>query len=272
MTSAQKVIKYLAIAFAIFLIITIISGILSALYGLSWILGLKKDNEAVQSGDIITTNFDNNDIKKLDIDVAYSNLTIKNGESFKIETNSKNIISKQNNEKLQIEEKSYKWFSNHNDEILTIYIPEDLEFEKVEIDTGAGKIYIENVTTEKFEFDLGAGETQIDTLNVFKDCNINGGAGKLTISNGEINDLDFDMGVGETNLTATLIGKNEIDAGIGKLNINLQENKELYKISVDKGLGSIKIDGKEITDNKVYGDGENYIDIDGGIGSIDINF
>ena len=42
MTSLQKVIKYLATAFAIFLIVTIISTVLGVLFGLSAILGLKK--------------------------------------------------------------------------------------------------------------------------------------------------------------------------------------------------------------------------------------
>ena len=49
MTSAQKVIKYIAIAFAIFLIITIISSILSGIYALSNILGLKREQEIITS-------------------------------------------------------------------------------------------------------------------------------------------------------------------------------------------------------------------------------
>ena len=69
-----------------------------------------------------------------------------------------------------------------------------------------------------------------------------------------------------------LTGKNEINAGVGSLNINLQGEKESYKIQVDKGLGSIKIDGKEISDEEVFGDGENYIEVDGGVGNIKIDF
>ena len=41
MTTTQKIIKYLALSFAIFLIVTIISGILGALYALSVVLGLQ---------------------------------------------------------------------------------------------------------------------------------------------------------------------------------------------------------------------------------------
>jgi len=61
MTTAQKIIKYLAVAFAIFLIMTIISAILSVILALSGILGLKT---AVQnsSTELIATTFENAEI------------------------------------------------------------------------------------------------------------------------------------------------------------------------------------------------------------------
>ena len=43
-----------------------------------------------------------------------------------------------------------------------------------------------------------------------------------------------------------------------------------YKIKVNKGIGSITIDGKETIDGNEYGHGETYIDIDGGVGAIEI--
>lgn len=44
MSTAQKIIKYLALAFAIFLIVTIVSAILTGIYTISNILGLKKES------------------------------------------------------------------------------------------------------------------------------------------------------------------------------------------------------------------------------------
>lgn len=273
MTTAQKIIKYLAIAFAIFLIITIISTILTVTVALSGILGLKNTIESSDNTEIVTTTFENAEIHTLNIDIAATNLTIKQGENLKIETDNSNINCKQSNQELQIKEKNHKVFSfNHVEKELILYIPEDLEFEKVKIIAGAGKINLDELKAQKLMFELGAGECEIQNLNVSKECEIEGGAGKVTISNGTINDLDFDMGIGEANITANLVGKNEINAGVGELNIKLQGEKEAYKIKVDKGIGSIKIDRKEISSGEVYGDGENQIDIDGGIGSINIYY
>lgn len=270
MTPAQKIIKNLAIAFAIFLIITIISTILGALYALSGVLGLRTNDSL--GGPMVTTSFENANITALEIDIDYTNLTIKTGEFFKVETNNSDIKCKQSNEKLEIEDEKYNWFSNYDNEDLIVYIPENLEFEKVEINAGAGKINIENLTTKKLSFELGAGETEVKSLNVSNECNIEGGAGRVNILGGTIKDLDLDMGVGEVNLKAELMRKTDIDAGIGNLNIKLQGSEESYKIKTNKGIGNIKIKGKNISNNETYGNGENYIQIDGGIGNIDIDF
>lgn len=272
MTTAQKIIKYLATAFAIFLIVTIISGILGGLYVFSGILGLQKENEIINNEEMSITSFENTYVKTLDIDVTYTNLTIKKANSLKVETNNQNITCKQSSQTLRIKEKSRNWFLNHDKGDLIIYIPENLEFEKVKINTGAGKIEIENINTRNLDLELGAGETRIEKLNVTNNCKIEGGAGKVSVLFGKINDLDLYMGIGELNVNAILTGQNKINAGIGNLNINLQGNKENYKIKVDKGIGSIKINGKEASDSEIYGYGENNIKIDGGIGNIRIDF
>lgn len=271
MTLAQKIIKYLALAFAIFLIVTIISGILGGLYALSGVLGLKKENETIK-GEMSMIDFENSDVATLDIDVAFTNLIIKRGDLLLAETNNKNINCKQNNQNLQIKEKAHSWFSENNKGDLVVYIPENLEFEKVKINAGAGKIQIENINTENLYLELGAGETKIEKLNVTNDCKIESGAGKVSILSGNIKNLNLDMGVGEFNVTSAITGDSKVNAGIGSLELNIQNSKENYTIKADKGLGSIKIDGKEVADDVRYGDGQNTIKIDGGIGAIKINF
>jgi len=274
MTSAQKVIKYISIAFAIFLIVTIISAILGGFYAVAGIIELKNEKENSTSNEEIINlaNLENNDIETLEIKLAYTSLSIKTGDSFKIDTNNDNITYKQNDKNLKIEDEESNWFLNRNNYELILYVPDNFEFDKVKITTGAGEISIDSLNVNTLDFELGAGKMKIDNLNVADECNIEGGAGELNILSGTINDLDLDMGVGETNITASLTGNNEINAGVGSLNIDLLDNKENYRIKVNKGIGNIRIDGKEFSDGEVLGDGDNKIDIDGGIGNIKVNF
>ena len=51
-------------------------------------------------------------------------------------------------------------------------MPRDIEYKKIKINTGAGKIDIEALKTEKLLIELGAGETEIQNLNVSKDAKL----------------------------------------------------------------------------------------------------
>ena len=203
MTTAQKVIKNLALAFAILLIVSIISGILSALYALSGVLGLQKEEETIKD-EMSVINFENSEAATLDIDVAFTNLIIKKGDFLVAETNNKGINCKQDNQNLQIKEKQQGLFSGNNKGDLVVYIPENLEFEKVKINAGAGKIQIENINTKNLHLELGAGETIIEKINVTDDCKIESGAGKVSILSGNINELDLDMGIGKFEVASAI--------------------------------------------------------------------
>lgn len=266
MTTSQKVIKYCAIAFAIFLIVTIISVILSLIYGLASALGLKK--ETTNETGII--NLEGDLTAYLDVDVAYSNLNIKIGKEFLAQTNNENIQFKQDRNELKIKEKNLKWFAKDSESDLTIYIPEDLKLKEVKINTGAGKVNIESLIAQKLRLNLGAGEVRIESINA-DEADIDTGAEKFTIESGNINNLDFDMGVGKTNVTAKITGKSEIDTGVGAFTLKLLESEELYSFKVDKGIGDITINGKSISNDQSIGNGENFIDISGGIGKIKID-
>lgn len=123
---------------------------------------------------------------------------------------------------------------------------------------------------QELELDLGAGNVEIDYLEVTKEATINGGAGNLVINNSAIKDLELDMGIGTLELTSTLLGDNEISCGVGEVTINLLGDD--YQIEVDKGIGTTTIAGEKIRDGEIYGEGRNKLEIDGGIGSINIDF
>ena len=303
MTTAQKIIKYLAIAFAIFLIIAIISLIMFGVYALSGVLGLKDNSKINVSGNMQTVDFGsistnsinsaenvinsgnatNNsgnstnsatsinlaDITALDIEVKHINLVIKNGDTFRYETNNDNITYRQERNELKIEERSRGLFNDIED-TLVIYIPENFNLSKINIEAGAGKVEIENLAANNLDLELGAGEATVSNLNITGHCKLEGGAGRLSIFNGNINNLDLDMGMGEVNINSRITGNSDIDAGIGTLNLNLQGSKADYRIRLDKGVGNIRINGENISNGSTYGEGANIIKIDDRIGNINI--
>lgn len=262
MTQIQKIIKYIALALAFFLIFSIVAGIMQFL--LSFTNIFKNDALMDKLEELKITE----SAAVLDIDVSSANIIIKVSDTLKAETNNKYISLEQRDNKLFIKEKKHNWFFKNSSSDLVIYIPSDFMFDGVSIEAGAGIVDIDTIATKNLNLNLGAGKAEIDNLYVTEEASIDGGAGKISILNGELHNAKIDMGVGELSLTSKLIGSNEIDAGVGKVDLKLIGND--YQIQIEKGIGSATINGETVKDNTYYGNGSNHINIDGGIGNISI--
>lgn len=265
MTAVQKVIKYLAIGFAIFLTVTIIGGILSVI----GLLGVFFNGNAVNEN--MKTYSVSSEINKLDIQINAAALNIKEGDVFSIESNL-NYLNVEEKDNMLIIKEEKKSYGNYKDAVLTIYIPEDTMFNNINITTGASKLTVDNLSAEIIGFNLGAGDVSIASLIATETSNIKGGAGRITIFDGTLKNLNLEMGVGQLNLTSALSGDCKLDLGVGETNITLLGNKEDYKLEFEKGLGSISVDGKDVSDYGNSGNGTNKIEINGGIGSINVEF
>ena len=266
MTTAQKIIKYCAIAFAVFLIVSIIGGICGAIASISMLCGDEDVVGEMKSYDVTET------VKRLEIDLSGARLTIKTGDRFVVESNHKYLKVETGDSALTIKEDqpAFGFHSEGAQVILTV--PEDFTFESVIISAGAGAIKADALLAERLSLDLGAGEVDIETLTATAKASINSGAGELKISGGELADLDLDIGVGEANLKSCLTGDCSIDYGVGELNLTLVGAQEDYCITMDKGLGTAIINGVKMEDDTVYGSGETTVEVDGGVGELKIGF
>ncbi|MDO4608627.1 MAG: DUF4097 family beta strand repeat-containing protein [Clostridia bacterium] len=265
MTNFQKVVRYIAIGLAALLTVSIVGGIISAV----GFFGRFMQSDATTDDMKIYTI--SSEIKNLYIDINAADITLKQGETFSVKSNLKNLTVKEKNGILNIKD-SMKLFQNYNNATLIITIPTDTEFEKAELKTGAGRLTAHTLCAEVLDCEFGAGEVKIDTLSASNEADIDGGAGKITISGGRINNLDFDMGVGRLNFTSRLTGECDFDLGVGESNITLLGTKDDYILEIEKGLGNITVDGDNITNTSGLGNGQNKVDMSGGIGAINVMF
>ena len=265
MKKYQKIIKYCAIAFAIFIIYEIIFGIITLVTS---IVGIEEYSSNVEE---ISTKKIPTNISKLDIDISVSNLKIEKSNKFEISAND-NIKATRKNNTLYIEEKSKKILNRRKENDVTLFIPNNYVFENIELDTKAGKLEIDTLNVNNLELDLGAGNVEIDTLNVIDKAKINTGAGNFIVNHGIINNLDLNMGLGNINIKTKLLGNNIIERGVGTINLTLFGNPDDYKIDINKGIGSVKINGDKITESRIIGEGINTISIDEGVGTLEINY
>lgn len=272
MTTTQKIIKYLAIAFALFLVISIFSII----FGLSReiissINSDKKDSKLLEEYTTISNNVNN--IESFKIDISNDNIEIKEGEKFEVKTNDPDVKFYHENSKVKIKtDKTFSWhLSNSSRGTIIIYLPNEFNITELELNLGAGKIDIDKIFVETLLMDLGAGTMTAKEINVYEKATINGGTGNINIYSGTINNLNLKLDAGNASIQSDLTGSNTLTTGVGKLNLGLSRSKDNYKFDISKGLGNIILNDFEVSEDILIGDGEAKIKISGAIGNIIIN-
>ena len=268
MTSVQKAIKYLAMAFAVFLSVSIIGGIFTGLAGVSFIFS---DKEKEPAGEMQVYPIDG-EISSLSITISAADLRVKTSDKFSVESDHEYISVGVNDETLCITETKKVFSLSPKGVTVILYVPESFVFDDAQIETGAGEVKIDALSADVLRLSLGAGEAEINNLTANSRADIEGGAGELTINGGTLCNLALDMGVGELTLKSRIEGKSDLNYGIGEANLTLLGGREDYQIELDKGIGEARLEGENMRDDSVYGAGRNLIEIDGGIGEINIRF
>ncbi len=186
----------------------------------------------------------------LKLELKTTSLRIERGEKFEILADDTEVKVHQGGDILYVTEER-DWFDWFDGGQLKIRLPEGKKLTEFILDAGAGKVEVDGLHAEKLDLSLGAGRVELQNVVATSEAKIDGGAGKVEIE-------------------AELLGRSEIDAGVGHLVLNLYGRETDYKVRVDKGLGTVKFNGSEMSDGSTHGDGKNEIKIDGGVGAIDI--
>ena len=268
MSSLQKAIKYLAMAFAIFLTVNIIGGITAALCGVSFLFS---DADKAYIGEMQVYPVEE-EISSLSLTLDGAKLKIKTADTFSVESNHTYISVTSEDGQLCIRETKKPFAVSPRGVTVILNIPEGFVFENADLETGAGTVETDALSADILKLSLGAGEVKMKNLTANTRAEIHGGAGALTIDGGRLCNLRLEMGVGELTLRSRIEGKSRLNYGIGETNLTLLGSRADYKIEIDKGIGEAAIAGENVQGDSVYGDGEHEIEVSGGIGEIQIRF
>ena len=210
-------------------------------------------------------------IHSLDIRINSAELIIKEADEFSVESNLKYLTVEENGGILEIIEMK-KAGKIYDDAVLTVFIPANTNFKRINLEVGACAATIAPLSADVINIHHGAGDVYFDSLTANDYANIDGGAGEIVINYGILNNLDLEMGVGKIDLKASLLGECALDFGVGKSNIRLIGDKSDYSLELEKGLGDIRVDGKDFMYYESNVRGRNRIGISGGVGDINIMF
>ena len=260
--SFVNVIKALAYLLAFFIIIAMITSLIFAI-NLFTGSNSQMEMQSIYKDDKIINN--------LDISLKATSLEIVDSKDFSVDTNNAKIKITYENGTLKICEKGTPSF-NTSDLVLKISLPSTSNFKTVKVEMGAGKTHIANLNTDILDLNLGAGKNLLEKIEVNTQTKIESGAGLTEIMAGTLNNVDLDLGVGKVFINASILGNSKIECGVGATDLYLIDSLDDYKLELEKGIGSIEIGNKTYSSDTTIGNGKNFIKIDGGIGSINVNF
>lgn len=273
MRTAQHLIKALAIALATFIILGMFAALVGGVTFLVSLTGGESWQWSGQSNNWTSSDVAEQQIKSLDLNVKATNVRLRqadDGELVRIETNNEHISSWISDGVLNVVEKSHGLLGWGGTGEVVVYLRKDARLENVKLEIGAGSLTIEKLDAKWIDLNLGAGRTEISSIKVTDGAKIDGGAGVLVIQDGDLRDARIDLGAGKAEITAKLTGHSKVDSGVGKVELNLSGNEKEYTIKVDKGLGSVTLNGTKLSDNAVWGSGSNDIEIESGVGAVEI--
>ena len=300
MSPTQKVIKYVAMAFAVGLMVTILSSILLVVTGVS-----QSNRLFASETNYIDFTKEFNDVENLDISNYSGKIYVQPGNVDQVIVEAKNVPESLKAEMtsehtLLVEDDdqdnflfSFWFFDAMDDEDtkVTIIIPNKIYFESVKFDNGSGAMEISGIKTKSFYFDggsggiiisdvssekaeisTGSGSLTMDNANLEKGY-INSGSGAVRITNSAFSDTEFDTGSGALSFAGALMGDSTISSGSGAMLIELTDRIDNYDVELDPGTGGIWVNGEKYEDEDIKNkDAENDLSIESGSGEITINF
>lgn len=276
MRSAQQLIKVFAIVLAMLLIVGIFGAIIGGVSLLAAVTGAEVGEWVGDTtGPWTSENYEPKTVRELEMNVKTTSVEFRmasEGEAVRVETNNEYITTwvDEDSQRLNVIEKSHGILGWGGRGEVIVYVREDVKFDQVRLEIGAGTLDIEQLNTRTLDLNLGAGKTEIRGLRVDEHVEIDGGAGLLVIRNAELKDARIKLGVGKAVIRAKLMGDSKIDAGVGKVEFDLVGREQDYRLRIDKGIGSVELNGVKMQDGSVWGTGKNAVDIESGVGAVEI--
>lgn len=304
MNGIQKVIKYCAMAFAIFLSVVIIGSIAAVV--LRVVTGIAIGSEISESRERVdlSERYSAEEIETLGINSilidCYGEIVFEQGEVLSIEasdvTEDYEIRLEDGRLSLKSREPEFfvSWFSWFEDatvrEKVVVTIPEGFVPKQVKIYSGSGKVSVDALTADLLLIDSGSGKVSV-TNATFKETVLDTGSGSVTVKDSTLGrfsldsgsgavsmenvvakDVELDSGSGAVAFSGELTGDCDFETGSGAITLSLIGNEDDYRIEADCGSGTFRLNGRKLDDGSYGTNRKGKLSFDSGSGSVSVEF
>lgn len=164
---------------------------------------------------------------------------------------------------------------NNTEETIVTITPR--AYQRVELNLEENEIKLEVESTGQYNNSKGAiVEILVGKNVVLYDSDFDLSLGNITMENIVLQESDITLSLGDLKFTGDFLGENNIESSLGDVNLTLIGNKSEYRWNLHNSMGTIYVDGEEISDfmsaATKAGTGKNYIEVESSMGDTTINF
>lgn len=159
--------------------------------------------------------------------------------------------------------------------VITFYIPEEKEFQKVDIELGAGSMKLKNLYADEANLSAGAGKITVSSIYA-KRLHASVGMGQMELKEFDAEKLDAEVGMGELIADGNIRKEAMIECAMGNIEMEIEGSQKDFNYEVEGAMGNISI-GKDsyggfASERIIDNDADKVIDITGSMGNISLEF
>lgn len=158
---------------------------------------------------------------------------------------------------------------------VTLYVPEDMNFESCTLAAAACNVDIDTIKAGDVSMYFGASEVSIDLLEA-DGFTLESGKSSFEIAKGTIGDCVIEYDTGDIGYSGSILGNAEVTGSMGNLEMELWGDSDQFNYFIHSSMGSVDMPGYDVvgwTQNKIIDNSAGKdMTINSSMGNIEINF
>ncbi len=213
----------------------------------------------------------------INLDTNVMDITIERGEGYHLSYNCEKYLEpefevKNNTFTLSQPDVSSPVFNiSSNKCSMTLTVPSDVYFTKIDITSDVGAVSIEDIGAKTAIFQADVGDLTLDTC-AFSDTNITADVGDITSLNTDLGNATISADVGDIELNDATFESLDLSNDVGDVDLDCATKLSNYQIELSTDVGDVTVNGKN--HDKDYsrdGNGEK-LTIENSTGDINLNY
>ena len=227
----------------------------------SWIntFGNTINTPHVYQGEYEDGTFTFEDIKSLKVDLAMTEVTIHEGETWTVSFYhfpKGKFEAKKTNTHLSIRNTMRESFPNNPDFRVEITIPQEAKLEKADINLSMGTLNVDRLHADAMDLEFSMT--------------------KVTLSDITAQTVKLESSMGDFDLDGVIEKSCTIDQSMGKVTLLLSGKEEDYYTKIDNSMGSVRVGGKRVDglsgELSFYESADKSITINNSMGDVELRY